>query len=201
MNRDKSFLLLVDFQPEMFAKLDSKFSPSNIRFAAKQVVTAARIARVPVFCSQISSSKNGKFLEDISQGNPVVEREIPGFDITHDPSTMYHLCNSSLFSGRNQIILSGLWTSMCFAFSALSLSKLGFQVFGLMDAAGDTSVDAHKYAIERMVHRGGVEPVTWMPVVASWMETWDDRTAEAMKKFVWSKLPPPPPPATPEKRI
>jgi nicotinamidase-related amidase len=59
------------------------------------------------------------------------------------------------------MVISGLWTSMCFCYTALHAVKEGYDVYGLMDAAGDSTHDAHKYGIKRMApgrrhsyHRG-----------------------------------------------
>jgi nicotinamidase-related amidase len=40
---------------------------------------------------------------------------------------------------------------MCFAYTALHALKEGYEVYGLMDAAGDSTLDAHKYGIKRML--------------------------------------------------
>ena len=39
------------------------------------------------------------------------------------------------------------------------------------DASGGTSVDAHKYAMDRMV-QAGVVPVTWQQVLLEWQRDW-----------------------------
>ena len=59
-------------------------------------------------------------------------------------------------TGKNKVVLSGLWTSMCFAFTAIHAIKEEYEVYGLMDAAGDSTVDAHKYGVKRMLQVGVV---------------------------------------------
>ena len=49
--------------------------------------------------------------------------------------------------------------SMCFAYSALHSLKEGYEVYGLMDAAGDSTPDARLYGIKRML-QAGVIPIT-----------------------------------------
>jgi hypothetical protein len=46
--------------------------------------------------------------------------------------------------------------------------KEGLEVYGLMDAAGDSTSDAHKYVIERML-QAGVIPITLESLVSEWM--------------------------------
>lgn len=48
---------------------------------------------------------------------------------------------------------------MCFAFTSLYALREGYDVYGLVEAAGDSTYDAHKYGIERML-QAGVIPVT-----------------------------------------
>jgi nicotinamidase-related amidase len=55
-------------------------------------------------------------------------------------------------------VVSGLWISMCFAYTALHALKEDFEVYGLIDAAGDSTPDAYKYGIKRML-QAGVIPI------------------------------------------
>jgi nicotinamidase-related amidase len=67
--------------------------------------------------------------------------------------------NAAKRASRKKVVISGLWTSMCFACSALHALKEGLEVYGLIDAAGDSTPDAHKYGVERML-QAGVVPIT-----------------------------------------
>ena len=64
------------------------------------------------------------------------------------------MLQSSISGDLHYIVISGLWTSMCFAYTALHALKEGCQVYGLMDAAGDSTHDAHMYGIKRMLQAG-----------------------------------------------
>jgi hypothetical protein len=48
---------------------------------------------------------------------------------------------------------------MCFSYTALHALKKGYEAYGLMDAAGDSTVEAHQYGIKRML-QAGVIPIT-----------------------------------------
>jgi hypothetical protein len=50
------------------------------------------------------------------------------------------------------------------------------RAFGVqsIDASGGTSVDAHKYAMDRMV-QVGVVPMTWQQVLLEWQRDWARR--------------------------
>jgi nicotinamidase-related amidase len=55
--------------------------------------------------------------------------------------------------------------------TALGASELGYDVYGLMDAAGDTSPERHNYGVQRML-RSGITPLTWMSLASEWMNGW-----------------------------
>lgn len=75
---------------------------------------------------------------------------------------------------------------MCFAYSALHALKEGLVVYGLMDAAGDSTSDAHQYGIERML-QAGVIPITLESLVSEWMHDWANPKAGELVKNVYSQ--------------
>ena len=78
-------------------------------------------------------------------------------------------------NGRKKVIVSGLWTEVCnnsFAFCAML--EGGYEIYMVADASGGTSVDAHNYAMDRMV-QAGVVPVTWQQVLLEWQRDWAHR--------------------------
>jgi len=75
---------------------------------------------------------------------------------------------------------------MCFAYTALHAIREGFDVYGLMDAGGDASVDAHKFGVKRMI-QAGVIPITWMPLTSEWMHDWLNPKAGELSKEVYGK--------------
>ena len=84
------------------------------------------------------------------------------------------------------MVVSGLWTSMCFAYTAIHALGDGLDVVGLMDAAGDSTPEAHRYGIERML-QVGVVPITVESLVSEWMDTWANPKAGELVKEVSSK--------------
>jgi len=48
---------------------------------------------------------------------------------------------------------------MCIVYTTIHALKGGYEVYGLIDAAGDSTPDAHKYGVERML-QAGVIPIT-----------------------------------------
>ncbi|MGB9175512.1 MAG: isochorismatase family protein [Methanoregula sp.] len=179
-----SALVLVDYQHAMFAGVASG-DKTIIRNAAYCAAKAAAILGVPVVLSTINPQSNGDFLAEVTNlfpGQQVYARAVPGFDAFED-ETAYSAFKKI---GRKKVVISGLWTSMCFCYTALHALKDGYEVYGLMDAAGDSTPDAHQYGIERML-QAGVIPITVESLVSEWMHAWTNPKAGELVKEVYSR--------------
>jgi nicotinamidase-related amidase len=179
-----SCLVLVDYQASMFKGVASG-DKSIIKQAAIGAAKAASILGIPVVLSTINPKNNGEFIPEIATlfpGQEAFARKILSFDAFEDEATW----NAVKKTGRKKMVVSGLWTSMCFAYTALHGLKEGLEVYGLMDAAGDSTSDAHKYGIERMLQAGGI-PITLESLVSEWMHDWGNPKAGDLVKEVYSK--------------
>ena len=179
-----SVLVLVDYQPSMFKSVSSG-DKTIIKGAAISAARTARILGVPVVLSAINPKAMGEFIPEIATLFPnqeVFARKIPGFDAFEDEGTW----NAFKKTERKKVVISGLWTSMCFAYTALHALKEGYEVYGLIDAAGDSTSDAHKYGVERML-QAGVIPITLESLVSEWMHDWNNPKAGELVKEVYSK--------------
>ncbi|WP_440950952.1 isochorismatase family protein [Methanosphaerula subterraneus] len=179
-----STLVLVDYQRAMFASIASG-DKTIIRNAAYCAAKAASILNVPVVLSSINPQHNGEFMAEITglfPGQEVFARTILSFDAFEDEKTW----NAFQKTGRRKMIVSGLWTSMCFAYTALHGLSEGYEVYGLVDAAGDSTPDAHRYGVERMI-QAGVIPITMESLVSEWMHDWGNPKAGELVKEVYSR--------------
>lgn len=179
-----SALLLVDYQPAMFKGVGSG-NRTLIHNSAVAVATAAKILKVPVVLTSIHPEGNGEFIPEITNlfpGQKALPRKIPAFDALEDEQVLAAV----KATGRKKIVISGLWTSMCFAFTSLHALSEGMDVYGLMDAAGDSTKDAHKYGIKRML-QAGVIPITWETVTSEWMHDWGNPGVPELHEQVYSR--------------
>jgi nicotinamidase-related amidase len=179
-----SALVLIDYQRTMFAGVASG-DKTIIRNAAYCAAKAASILNVPVVLSAIGPQNNGEFITEITKlfpGQEVFARVVPGFDAFEDEKTW----NAFRKTGRRKVVVSGLWTSMCFAYTALHGLREGYEVYGLMDAGGDSTPDAHKYGVKRMLD-AGVIPITLESLVSEWMHDWSNPKAMELVKEVYSR--------------
>ena len=179
-----SALVLVDYQPSMFRSISSG-DKTIIKSAAVCAAKAAKILGVPVVLSSINPKLNGEFIPEITQIFPnqeVYARKVPSFDAFEDEKTW----DAFKRTGKNKMVISGLWTSMCFAYSAIHAIKEEYEVYGLIDAAGDSTIDAHKYGVKRML-QVGVVPLTLEALVSEWMHDWNNPKAGELVAEVYSK--------------
>ena len=179
-----SVLVLVDYQSAMFKSVASG-DKTIIKHAAIFAAKAASILGVPVVLSSINPKSLGEFIPEITRffpGQEVFARTMPSFDAFEDERTW----NAVRKTGRKKLVVSGLWTSMCFAYTALHALKEGLEVYGLIDAAGDSTPDAHKYGVERML-QAGVIPITLESLVSECMHDWGNPKAGELVKEVYSK--------------
>jgi nicotinamidase-related amidase len=179
-----SALVLVDYQPTMIRSVASG-DKTIIKNAAVGAAKAASILGIPIVLSTINPKTNGECIPEITglfPGLEVFARKVPSFDAFEDDRNW----NAVKSTGRQKLIISGLWTSMCFAYSALHALKEGLDVYGLIDAAGDSTPDAHKYGIERML-QAGVIPTTLECLVSEWMHDWNNPKSGELVKEVYSK--------------
>jgi len=179
-----SALVLVDYQPSMFKSVSSG-DKTRIKAASICAAKAASILGVPVVMASINPAHNGEFIPEITQLFPkqeVYARKVPGFDAFEDEGTW----NAAKRTGRKKLVISGLWTSMCFAYTALHALKEGYEVYGLMDAAGDSTPEAHHYGIKRMLQLG-VVPITVESLVSEWMHDWTNPKVGELVRDVYSQ--------------
>jgi len=179
-----SVLVLVDYQPTMFRSIASG-DKVRIKAAAICAAKAASILEIPTVFSSINPKFNGEFISEITELFPeqeVFARKVPSFDAFEDERNL----NAVKKTKRKKMVISGLWTCMCFAYTALHGLKEGLEVYGLMDAAGDSTPDAHKYGIKRML-QAGVIPITLEALVSEWMHDWNNPKSGELVKEVYSQ--------------
>ncbi len=179
---DNSQLILIDHQPQMafgVQSIDRQILKSNTVALAK----AARIFGIPTTITTVETeSFSGHTYPELLEVFP----EVPLLERTSMNSWDDQKVRDALAShGRKKVLVSGLWTEVCnnmFAFSAMA--EGGYEIYMVADASGGTTVEAHDYAMQRMV-QAGVVPVTWQQVLLEWQRDWARRdTYDAVMALV-----------------
>lgn len=167
-----SQVIFIDHQPQMafgVQSIDRQVLKNNTVALAK----AARVFGVPVTITTVEtdgfSGPTYPELLDVFPDAPLLERTSMN---SWDDLKVREALARGAAEGRRKIVVSGLWTEVCNLTFALScLKDTDYEIYMVADASGGTSVDAHKYAMDRMV-QVGVVPVTWQQVLLEWQRDW-----------------------------
>lgn len=161
-------LALVDYQPAMFAGVNSHDRTGilqNVQILAK----TAKLFKVPTVLSTIAAqSFSGAMIPEITAiypGQELIDRS--AINAWLDPFFKAAIKKT----GRNKIVLAGLWTEACVLFPVLDMIRDGYDVYVPTDACGDISVEAHERAVQRLVQAGAV-PVTSLQFLFELQQDW-----------------------------
>jgi len=164
-----SQLIFIDQQPQMafgVQSIDRQQLKNNVVALAK----AAKVFNIPTTITTVETeSFSGNTYPEllaVFPENKILERT--SMNSWDDQNVRDALAANK----RKKVIVSGLWTEVCNTTFALCAMKDGdYEIYMVADASGGTSVDAHKYAMDRMV-QAGVIPMTWQQVMLEWQRDW-----------------------------
>ena len=162
-------LTLIDFQPAMFQGVQSH-DRETIVDHVQILARAAKLFGVPaVISTVVKDSFSGPFMPEVT------ERVYPDHKVI-DRTSINAWLDAGFraaieATGRRRIIVAGLWTSACVNFPTLDMLAEGYEVSIVTDACGDTSLEAHQRAVQRMVQAGAV-PLTTLQFVFELQQDW-----------------------------
>ncbi|MFF8972752.1 hydrolase [Streptomyces sp. NPDC014995] len=165
---DNCAVLFVDHQPQMFFGTGSGDRTAIIN-STVGLAKAAKAFDVPVVLSTVAAeSFSGPILPQLADVFP--EQKII------DRTTMnawedLAFVEAVKATGREKLVIAGLWTEVCVVLPALSALAQGYEVYVVTDASGGVTPQAHEHAIQRML-RGGAIPVTWVQVLLELQRDW-----------------------------
>ena len=170
---DNCVLLMVDFQPTSFfttQSIDRQLLIDNVLGLAE----TARVFGVPaILTTVVRDSFSGPQLPGLSDVFPEIEPiDRTGNNPWEDERVVAEVVNT----GRDKIVIAGLWTSNCVALPALSAKEDGYDTYVVADACGDVSAIAHEMGLLRMI-QAGVIPITWQAFMLELQRDWTRDTA------------------------
>lgn len=166
---DNSQLIFIDHQPQMafgVQSIDRQTLKNNVVALAK----SAKVFNIPTTITTVETeSFSGHTYPELLAVFP----EAPLLERTSMNSWDDQKVRDALKkNGRNKVVVSGLWTEVCNCTFALSAMLEGnYKIYMVADASGGTTVEAHEYAMQRMV-QAGVVPMTWQQVLLEWQRDW-----------------------------
>ncbi|MEM6356773.1 MAG: hydrolase [Pseudomonadota bacterium] len=169
---ENSQLIFIDHQPQMafgVASIDRQLLKNNVVALAK----SAKLYGIPTTITTVEtdsfSGHTYPELLGVFPEHPILERT--SMNSWDDRKVRDALAEN----GRKKVVVSGLWTEVCNVTFALSAMLEGaYEIYMVADASGGTSMDAHNYAMDRMV-QAGVVPMTWQQVLLEWQRDWARR--------------------------
>ena len=179
---DNCQLIFIDQQPQMafgVQSIDRQTLKNNVVALAK----AAKVFNIPTTITTVEtdsfSGHTYPELLEVFPNNKLLERT--SMNSWDDQNVRDALAANK----RKKIVVSGLWTEVCnLTFALCAIKDADYEIYMVADASGGTSVDAHKYAMDRMV-QAGVVPVTWQQVLLEWQRDWAKRdTYDAVMDIV-----------------
>jgi nicotinamidase-related amidase len=180
-----SQLLFIDQQPQMafgVQSIDRQALKNNLEALAK----AAKVFKIPTTITTVETdSFSGNTYPEllaVFPENKLLERTSMN---SWDDQNVRDALAANAAKGHKKVVVAGLWTEVCNLTFALScLKDTDYTIYMVADASGGTSVDAHKYGMDRMV-QAGVVPVTWQQVMLEWQRDWASKeTYDAVMKIV-----------------
>lgn len=163
-----SALVLIDHQPQMgfgVQSHDRHMILNNVVGLAK----AAKAFKIPTVLTTVAAeSFSGQLWPEIQavfpQQKPVDRTSMNSWDDAKFRAAVKA-------TGRKKIVIAALWTEVCLSMPTIDMLREGFEIYIVSDASGGTSVEAHNFAIQRMVQAGAV-PMTWMQTMLEWQRDW-----------------------------
>jgi nicotinamidase-related amidase len=161
-------LIMIDFQSQMsFAtkSIDAVMLRNNAALVAH---AAAGFGVSTILTTVAEKSFSGPMFTEITDafpGQALLDRTSMN---TWEDAAVIERINAI---GKNRIVLSGLWTSVCIVGPALSAIDQGFEVYVIADACGDVSEEAHERAMERMI-QAGARPMTSLQYLLELQRDW-----------------------------
>ncbi|MDH1256251.1 MULTISPECIES: hydrolase [Pseudomonas] len=180
-----SQVIFIDHQPQMafgVQSIDRQVLKNNVVGLAK----AAKAFGIPTTITTVEtegfSGNTYPELLAVYPQNKILERTSMN---SWDDQNVRDALAESAIAGRKKIVVSGLWTEVCNTTFALScLRDTDYEIYMVADASGGTSIDAHNYAMDRMI-QAGIVPVTWQQVLLEWQRDWARKeTYEAVMGIV-----------------
>ena len=180
-----SQIIFIDQQPQMafgVQSIDRQTLKNNVVGLAKAAKAFNIHTTITTVETESFSGHTYPELLNVFPQAPLLERTSMN---SWDDQNVRDALAANVAKGHKKIIVSGLWTEVCNTTFALSaMHDAGYEIYMVADASGGTSLDAHNYAMDRMV-QAGVVPMTWQQVVLEWQRDWAHReTYDAVMDIV-----------------
>jgi nicotinamidase-related amidase len=173
-------ILLLDHQSGLFQTVKD-IAVADLRRNVEMISKLATLLKIPVITSASEpNGPNGPLMPEIHRDAPhavFVRRkgEVNAWDNADFVETVRA-------TGKNTLVIAGVWTSVCVMFPALDAVAAGFNVYAVTDASGDPSELASRTTLARFV-QGGVIPTSTNALLCELHRTWARPEAQELAKL------------------
>jgi nicotinamidase-related amidase len=169
MDPSNTLILMLDHQSGLFQTVKD-IPVADLRRNVEMIAKLATLLNIPVITTASEpSGTNGPLMPEIHRDAPhaiYVPRkgEVNAWDNDDFVAEVRS-------TGRNTLVMAGVWTSVCVMFPALDAAAAGYDVYAVLDASGDPSVMASRISLARFV-QGGVKPTSTNALLSELHRTW-----------------------------
>ena len=175
-----SVFLLLDHQAGLLQTVKD-IPIADLRRNVEMLARLATLLGIPVITTASEpTGPNGPVMPEIQRDAPhAVYVSRKGEVNAWDNGDFVETVRST---GRNTLIMAGVWTSVCVMFPALDAKAAGFDVYAVTDASGDPSELASRTTLARFA-QGGVIPTSTNSVLSELHRTWARPEAAELAKL------------------
>jgi nicotinamidase-related amidase len=175
-----SVILLLDHQAGLFQTVKD-IAVADLRRNVEMIAKVATLLKIPVITTASEpGGPNGPLMPEIHRDAPhAVYVPRKGEVNAWDNEDFVQQVRAT---GRNTLIMAGVWTSVCVMFPALDARAAGFDVYAVIDASGDPSEMASRTTLARFV-QGGVIPTSTNALLSELHRTWRRPEAAELAKL------------------
>jgi nicotinamidase-related amidase len=163
IGRDRSALLLVDFQVRLMPAIEDA---ARVVGNARRLLDAAPMFGIPVAFTEQNAHGLGPTVPELPTAAGTTIPKMT-FDATRMPGFAAGLPD------RPDLVVAGCETHVCVLQTVLGLLRAGRRVVIVRDAVGSRRAESKETALRRM-ERDGAEVVTTEMVLFEWLETAED---------------------------
>lgn len=169
LDKNDSAVLLVDHQSGL-CNVVGDFSPDEFKNNVLALADLAKYFQLPtILTTSFEEGPNGPLVPELKEmfsDAPYIAR--PGQINAWDNEDFV---NAVKATGKKQLIIAGVVTEVCVAFSALSAMEEGYDVFVATDASGTFNQTTREAAWARM-SAAGAQLMSWFGIACELHRDW-----------------------------
>ena len=186
INPDDAVFLFVDHQSGLVQTIHS-MPVGELRRNLAALAKASQLLHIPaIYTASVPTGPNGPTLPEVKDNDSSAKYVIRQGEINAWDSKEF--VNAVKATGKKTLIISGMWTSVCVVYPALSALGEGYTVYAVADASGDITPEAHNLAMLRLTQAGAI-PITVGAMLPELMKDWRRKEAGDFAKILADLVP------------